>query len=137
MQKSVAEKSLANEQPLGIVTGKAEPHRLSFLASRPVHVGEYIEVEGPQGRLLGLVERCIVQSSLLDSVENYQAAMEARSVASKSARDKMYLGGVRVLGLVEDLRVGNVYLPSVTPPPGAEVREARKSVLRGVFSKEG
>jgi hypothetical protein len=130
--------SLASStSPLGVVTGKAEPHKFAFLASRGVRVGEYVTTDAPEGRLLGLVENAAVTSSLLDGVVDFRTAVEAKAVAAKNSRDKGYVAQVKVLGLLEELKKGSQFMPSLAPEPGADVDEASPTELAKVFSKEG
>ena len=121
--------------PLGIVVGQTKPHRFQFLAKRAVSMGEYITVDSPNGRVLGLAEDSSTKSDLLDRVNNYQTALEAKKVAQKNIRDKSYLASVKVVGLLKELREGHVVLPSLPPEPGTEVMEASPDEIGEVFER--
>lgn len=123
-------------EPLGIIAAESEPFHFSFLARRPVKVGEYVTAEAPEGGILGLVEGSIIKSSLMQLATNFQAAVEAREVAAKNPRDKNNVASVKVLGLVDYLKRGMLFMPSLPPEPGAEVKEALASELSGIFSKD-
>lgn len=121
---------------LGIVVGQTKPHFFHFLARRAVSMGEYVTVDSPAGRILGLTEDSATKSDLLDRVNNFQTAVEARRVAAKNVRDKSYIATVKVVGLLEALRKGNVVLPSLPPEPGSEVLEAESREIGEVFCRK-
>ncbi len=122
---------------LGIVVGQTKPHFFHFLAKRAVSMGEYVTVDSPAGRILGLTEDSTTKSDLLDRVGNFQTAYEAKRVAAKNIRDKSYSASVKVVGLMEQLRNGTVVLPSLPPEPGTEVFEARTEEIGSIFDKSG
>jgi DNA helicase HerA-like ATPase len=120
---------------LGIVVGQTKPHYFHFLAKRPVSMGEYVTVDSPAGRILGLTEDSTTKSDLLDRVGDFQTAFEAKRVAAKNIRDKSYSASVKVVGLIEQLRRGTVVLPSLPPEPGMEVYEARTEEIGNIFDR--
>lgn len=121
-------------EPLGIVVGKTEPYRVIIQAKRPLRVGEYVEINGPDGLLLGFVENANISSDILGDIKNYQSAIEAKRVALKNMRDKSFTGSIRIVGSIEELKKGSQYIPSIPPFPGDEAREANETVLKEVFS---
>ncbi len=125
----------SNRGLLGVVVGETKPHRFRFLASRAVSMGEYVTVESPEGRLLGLAEDTATRSVLLDKISNFESAIEAKRVATKNVRDKSYLASVKVVGTLDGLRGGQVTLPSLPPEPGSEVFEAGSDEISGVFDR--
>ena len=120
---------------LGIVVGQTKPHYFHFLAKRAVSMGEYVTVDSPAGRILGLTEDSTTKSDLLDRVGNFQTAYEAKRVAAKNIRDKSYNASVKVVGLLEQLRKGMVVLPSLPPEPGTEVYEAKTEEIGDIFDR--
>ncbi len=123
--------------PLGVVVGEARPHRFRFLARRAIAAGEYVTVESPVGKLLGLAEDSTTKSLLLDQVNNFDSAMEAKRAASKNPRDRNYLASVRVVGKLDVLQDGRVVIPSLPPEPGTEVHEAITAEIEAVFNRSG
>jgi DNA double-strand break repair helicase HerA and related ATPase len=121
---------------LGIVVGQTKPHYFHFLARRPISMGEYVTVDSSEGRLLGLAEDSATKSDLLDKVSNFETAVEAKRVAAKNVRDKSYVATVKVVGLLEALRQGNVVLPSLPPEPGSDVLEAKSNEIGEVFGRK-
>ncbi|MDG6935701.1 MAG: ATP-binding protein [Nitrososphaerota archaeon] len=122
---------------LGIVAAESSTDRFPFFASRPVRVGEYVVVETPDGEALGFVEKSFIRSDLMATAKNYIAAMEASRASSANPRDKGYEASARVLGLVDRLRMGIAFMPSVPPVPGTTVAEASPELLSGIFSRTG
>jgi DNA helicase HerA-like ATPase len=121
---------------LGIVVGQTKPHYFHFLARRAISMGEYVTVESPAGRILGLTEDSTTRSDLLDKMNDFPTAFEARKVAMKNKRDKSYNASVKVVGLLDQLRKGKVVLPSLPPEPGSEVLEARGEEISEIFDRK-
>jgi len=126
--------SIKDDKPLGFIVGESYPYRFSFIAYRPVSVGEYVVVTtNDSRRILGLVENSSIKSSILANVNNYLAAYEGKRIAEMNERDKSYQATVRVLGYIDDLAKGIVTIPSTPPEPGSAVLEASIDDLK-VFS---
>jgi len=119
---------------LGFIVGESYPYKFTFVAYRPVSVGEYVTVEvksdGKKRKILALVENSSIKSSILASVSNYHAASEGTRVAEKNERDKSYHAVTRVLGYIDELARGKVTIPSIPPAPGSSVYEASSDDLR-------
>jgi uncharacterized protein len=121
---------------LGIVVGQTKPHYFHFLAKRAISMGEYVTVDSPAGRILGLTEDSTTRSDLLDKMNDFPTAFEAKKVAMKNTRDKSYNASVKVVGLLDQLRKGKVVLPSLPPEPGSEVFEARGEEISEIFDRK-
>lgn len=121
---------------LGIVVGQTKPHYFHFLARRAISMGEYVTVDSPAGRILGLTEDSTTRSDLLDKMNDFPTAFEAKKVAMKNTRDKSYNASVKVVGLLDQLRKGKVVLPSLPPEPGSEVFEARGEEISDIFDRK-
>ena len=122
---------------LGVVVGQTKPHQFHFLARRPVSMGEYVTVDSPEGGLLGLAEDSATRSDLLDKINDFQTAIEAKKVAARNTRDKSYVASVRVVGILESLKKGRAVLPSLPPDPGSDVSAAETGDIDGVFNRDG
>ncbi|MEM3487710.1 MAG: ATP-binding protein, partial [Conexivisphaerales archaeon] len=120
---------------LGIVAAESSADSFKFFASRPVRIGEYVVVETPEGGALGLVERSLITSYSIATANTYIEAAEAGKASSSNPRDKGYKASARVLGLVEKLKVGVAYMPSVPPVPGTVVSEASSELLSSIYSR--
>jgi len=126
--------NIKDDKPLGFIVGESYPYRFSFIAYRPVSVGEYVVVTtNDSRRILGLVENSSIKSSILANVNNYLAAYEGKRIAEMNERDKSYQATVRILGYIDDLAKGIVTIPSTPPEPGSTVLEASIDDLK-VFS---
>ena len=79
----------------------------------------------------------MIKSSLMESARNYQAGIEAKDAAAKNPRDKSNVASVKVLGLLEYLSKGVPYMPALPSEPGADVNEAPRETLNGIFSRDG
>lgn len=123
--------------PLGVVVGEARPHRFHFLARRAVAAGEYVTVDSPAGRLLGLAEDSTTKSLLLEQINNFDSAIEAKKAAAMNPRDKNYVASVRVVGRIDRLKEGQVVIPSLPPEPGADVEEAESGEIEAIFDRKG
>ena len=134
-RRTIAGKDEHEGSILGIVVGQTKPYFFHFMAKRAVSMGEYVTVDSPAGRILGLTEDSTTKSDLLDRVGNFQTAYEARRVAAKNIRDKSYNASVKVVGLLEQLRKGMVTLPSLPPEPGTEVYEAKTEEIADIFDR--
>ena len=121
---------------LGIVVGQTKPHQFHFLARRAISMGEYVTVDSPAGRILGLTEDSTTRSDLLDKMNDFPTAFEAKKVAMKNTRDKSYNASVKVVGLLDQLRKGRVVLPSLPPEPGSEVFEAGGEEISEIFDRK-
>ena len=99
-------------------------------------MGEYVTVDSPAGRILGLTEDSTTRSDLLDKMNDFPTAFEAKKVAMKNTRDKSYNASVKVVGLLDQLRKGRVVLPSLPPEPGSEVFEARGEEISEIFDRK-
>jgi hypothetical protein len=108
---------------LGIVVGPTKPDQITFEASRPVSLGEYVMIlSSQQKKILGVIESSSIKSDALsDNISNFQEAMESKQVASKNKRDKSYKANVKILGLLEELKKCKTILLEIPPLPCTEV----------------
>jgi hypothetical protein len=85
---------------------KAE--RFSIISERPARLGEYFVAHTGDGDVLGMVEESIITSAIMENARDYITAREAEKFASSNARDRSYTSLVRVVGLVDSLKKGNL-----------------------------
>ncbi len=122
---------------IGIVVGESKPHEVMFEAKRPISAGEYVIVNGGNGKILGLVERStIVSDALGKNIKNYTEALESKQVAEFNTRDKSYRAWVRILGYLDELKDGKAIIPDVPPLPGTDILEAAQDDLGTIFAPD-
>ena len=122
---------------VGIVVGESKPHEIMFESKRPVSAGEYVIVNGDNGKILGLVERStIVSDALSKNVRNYTEALESKQLADVNTRDKSYRAWVRILGYLDELKNGRAIIPDVPPLPGTDILEAGPDDLGIIFGPD-
>ncbi|MGH9933523.1 MAG: helicase HerA domain-containing protein [Nitrososphaerales archaeon] len=122
---------------IGIVVGESKPHEIMFESKRPVSAGEYVIINGNNGKILGLVERStIVSDALSKHVRNYTEALESKEIADVNTRDKSYRAWVRILGYLDELKNGKAIIPDVPPLPGTDILEAGQDDLGIIFGPE-
>ncbi len=95
---------------IGVVVGPTKPDQVTFEARRPISLGEYVVIINSQGKkVLGVVESSSIESEALsDNISNFEEALESKQVASENRRDKSYKANVKILGLIEELRIGTL-----------------------------
>ena len=130
--------SSANEAlgPIGIVATGSRPYSFSFISRRPVPVGVYVVVDGSEGSILGLVEDSQIESRLMDNARSFDAGIDASRAAAKDERDKRNSAFVQVAGLLEHLKKGSQFMPSLPAVPGSAVHLAPAEALSAVFSRD-
>ena len=129
--------SKTNEFPqIGIVIGQTKTDKLTFEASRPISIGEYvIMLNSEHKKVLGVVESSSVKSEALsDDIANFEEALESKQVADENRRDKSYKANVKILGFLDELQKSKAILPDIPPLPGTEVFEARPDELNNIFN---
>ena len=122
---------------LGVVATESSTDRFPLIASRPLRVGEYVITDTADGKILSFIEKSMIRSSLMETAKNYISAVEASRASEGNPRDKLYVATARVLGLVDMLKNGVVFMPSVPPTPGSPVFEAPSDLLADIFSRKG
>ncbi len=122
---------------LGIVAAESSTDMFPLFASRPLRVGEYVVTDTIEGKILSFVEKSVIRSDLMETAKNYIAAVEASKASESNPRDKSFVATARVLGLIDELKSGVVFMPSVPPMPGTPVFEAPSDVLADIFSRKG
>jgi len=129
---------VSDDDVLGIVGNGALPHEFGVLTKGAVPVGEYVVAEGADGRdVLGMIDGTTINSAIMEIARNFSDALEAGRLAGANPRDRSYESHVRVLGLLDELRSGEVRLPSLPPIPGSAVRSASTEELSAAFGGSG
>ena len=123
---------------VGIVANGALPYEFDAITREAVPVGDYVVVRAADGgEVLGMVEATTINSEIMEVARNFSDASEAGELALGNPRDKSYSSHVRVLGLLEGLRSGEVRMPSLPPVPGSAMRRATPEELSAAFGGSG
>ncbi len=123
-------------QQIGAVVGEARPDLFDALFSRPARMGEYVIAHTQEGVVLGMVEDSTIENKVINIVSDYSSVVEAWEATKANPRDKSYRATVRVLGVLDMLKKGESYIPSVPPEPGSPVYEATYEELSSVFGRQ-
>ena len=129
---------MSEGEVVGIVANGALPHSFDAITRDAVPVGDYLVARTADGReVLGMVESTSIESEVMGIVRTFSDALRAGELAMANPYDKSYTCRVRVLGLLEGLRSGEVIMPSLPPVPGSAVRRATPGELSEVFGGSG
>jgi DNA helicase HerA-like ATPase len=121
---------------LGFVAGRTFPHLVEVISSRPLEVGDYVEIYAEKGPLLGMVDSSSIKSRLIEADKDFTTVRDAKTVAAKNPRDMSFSAKIRILGLIKMLASGIVEIPATPPKPGCEVYTASEDSLKNVFTKK-
>ena len=116
--------------------GESMPTLVTAQTSRSLPIGEYVIIDSPEGKIIGLAEKSVVSSAALDDVSNFDEALESIEIAEINKRDKSYTASIRILGFLDSLKKGKAILPAVPPVPGAQIIQATKDDLGQIFGPE-
>lgn len=117
---------------VGYVVGESRPYSVSIVSSRPLMLGEYVEIAYNGCRVIGLVQTTISGSYVIDETLSPEELRRIINIHRGSEGTVYYKGRVKILGDPEDLRI-----PPMPPPPGIEVRKASSGILSKIFSPDG
>ena len=121
---------------IGVCIGTTRPHRVSFITSYPVRIGQfvilkYIEEENEK-KLLGMIQRLERENPYIsDSIRTPEQAENLRKFSSTENSIK---GEISILGEMVDTG-DEIFLsiPKTPPLPASEVYEADPEILKKVF----
>ncbi len=129
---------MSAEDVLGIVANGPLPYEFNMLTRGAVPVGEYVVARSAgDEEVLGMVDGSTINSEMMGMARTFEDAYAAGRLSAANPRDKSYVSHVRVLGLLDGLRSGEVRMPSLPPVPGSEVRKASEAELSEVFGGSG
>lgn len=125
---------------LGNIIGETSHSKVSFTASEPPRVGEYVLVSyssnGSERLALGMVEESLIGNPLL-SMEQVKPDYVSKAQLYGGEMAEYIIGRARILSWVDTLvNSGVVETPSYPPRPGAPVYKADADTLRHIFSKD-
>ena len=67
--------------------GESMPTLVTAQTSRSLPIGEYVIIDSPEGKIIGLAEKSVVSSAALDDVSNFDEALESIEIAEINKRD--------------------------------------------------
>ena len=125
------------DRVLGWIIGRSTHLQSTVLFDRShtPRVGDYVLARGPEGCVLGVVERVETGNRLIDDGVTDERELR-QALQYPDVRTELYRRGwVRWLSLAGPLeRQGRVVAPSTPVDPASEVWEAPSRLLRAVFS---
>jgi|DewCreStandDraft_3_1066083.scaffolds.fasta_scaffold01751_5 DNA helicase HerA-like ATPase len=120
------------EDIVGYVVGESKPYSVTILSSKPLMLGEYVEISYNGVRVIGLVQASISGSYVIDETLAPEDLRRVINIHKGSDGAIYYKGHIKILGDPEELRI-----PPIPPPPGIEVRRASQKTLSRIFAPEG
>jgi len=121
-----------DEDIVGYIVGESKPYSASIVSSRPLMLGEYVEIRYNGIHVIGLVQASISGSYVIDETLSPEDLRRVINIHRGDETTIYYRGYIKILGDPEDLRI-----PPTPPPPGIEVRRASRKTLSKIFSPEG
>ncbi len=121
-----------DEDIVGYIVGESKPYSASIVSSRPLMLGEYVEIRYNGIHVIGLVQASISGSYVIDETLSPEDLRRVINIHRGDETTIYYKGYIKILGDPEDLRI-----PPIPPPPGVEVRRASRKTLSKIFSPEG
>ncbi len=116
---------------LGICLAGASTTRFSFVGKERVELGEYVELEYENHRVLGFVKN--VERRGEEFGEGLLSSENADDIIRFLKEKTYFYADVLILGDPDR----SMKIPRVPPQPGTPVYRARDEVLKKVFGKEG
>lgn len=131
-----------NRMILGYIIGETSHSKVTFTATEPPRVGEYVLVSytgngRPERLALAMVEASFIGNPLL-SIEEVQPEFVSKAQAYGGEMVEYNIGRARILSWADTLaESGVVETPTYPPRPGAPVYRADPDVLKKIFAREG
>jgi len=120
------------DEVVGYVVGESRPYSVSIISSKPLMVGEYVEIRYNGITVIGLIQTSISGSYVIDDTLSPEDLRRVVNIHRGNEDTIYYKGYVKILGDPEELRI-----PPIPPPPGIEVRRASQKTLSKIFAPEG
>ena len=117
------------EKPLGICIGEPTTREVEFVSSKRVQLGDYVEIEHENGRVLAFVREIKrVNRTFAEDLEPDEAEKLKRLTGSSS----FFRGKLSLLGNPDR----RMEIPRVPPEPGTYIYPASSQTLKKVFGKD-
>ncbi|MDT7890038.1 MAG: ATP-binding protein [Desulfurococcales archaeon] len=117
---------------MGYVVGESRPYSVSIVSSKPLMLGEYVEIRYGGITVIGLIQASMSGSYIIDETLPPEDLRKIINIHKGDEGAIYYKGHVKILGDPEELRI-----PPIPPPPGIEVRRASHKTLSKIFAPEG
>jgi len=142
MSSSTKPRDNGNRIILGYIIGETSHSKVTFTATEPPRVGEYVLVSyagngRPERLALAMVEASFIGNPLL-SIEEVKPEFVSKAQAYGGEMVEYNIGRARILSWADTLaESGVVETPTYPPRPGAPVYRADADVLKKIFAREG
>jgi DNA helicase HerA-like ATPase len=120
------------EEIVGYVVGESRPYSVSIVSSKPLMLGEYVEIRYNGITVIGLIQSSLSGSYVIDETLPPEDLRKVINIHKGSEGAIYYKAYVKILGDPDELRI-----PPIPPPPGIEVRRASQKTLSKIFAPEG
>ncbi len=117
------------EKSLGVCIGEPSTREVEFVASRPIKLGDFVEIAYEGYKVLGFVRSVKRLSKALSGDLEPEEVKRIREMSSSSS---LFKGVITILGDVDR----NMFIPRIPPEPGTEIFEASKKTLEKVFGRK-
>ncbi len=117
------------EKPLGICIGEPTTREVEFISSKRVQLGDYVEIDHENGRVLAFVREIRrVNRTLAEDLE----PDEAEKLKKLTGNSSFFKGKLSILGNPDR----RMEIPRIPPEPGTYIYPASTKTLRKVFGKD-
>ncbi len=116
-------------EPLGICIGEPTTREIEFVSSKRVQLGDYVEIEHENGRVLAFVKEVKrVNRTFAEDLE----PEEAEKLRKLTGNPSFFRGKLSILGNPDR----RMEIPRVPPEPGTYIYPASTETLRKVFGED-
>ncbi|WP_456397954.1 helicase HerA domain-containing protein [Desulfurobacterium sp.] len=113
---------------IGVCLNESTPREVAFMSPGNVSLGDYVELEYENARVLGFVKSLSCSNRLFDNDFDFRDLNRLKKI---SRDHKVLYGKIVILGDVNK----NMFIPRIPPPPGTDVYLASSSTLKKVFGE--
>ena len=116
---------------IGYIVGEATIQYAWFVASKTPSIGQYIELEYDNLKVLGVIQK-LLRGCMSIPDDIYDAEAIRKIINLEKGLTQYTRGKIKILGDIKKL-----ILPKIPPPPGTKVVKASNSTLAEIFGDDG